>query len=173
MITALRAAVEPENRWSRAQDAFARHAPRGRTAVICQGDLAGYNDAVAERWGRGDDLLVVEQDIILHSRVLPQLAACAEDWCVFPYRHPDNGNGFLLAALGCTRFSARFQEAVAIEAIAAVYGYCNTCKGQLGCWAHLEGRISDAGLAAGFTRHVHWPSVGHRDIPPGEYPEEN
>lgn len=170
MITALRAAV---GSWSWAEEAFARYVPEGHTVVIHPLDIGAYHEAVAKRWGLGHALLVVEQDIIVHAQVLSQLTICDEDWCVFPYRHPDNGNNFLLAALGCTRFSVRFQEAATVADIDAVYGYCNTCKGQPGCWVHLEGRISDAGLAAGFTRHVHWPSVGHRDVPPGEYPEEN
>ncbi len=171
MIT-LRAAVGTADRWPAAQEAFARHAPRGETVVISPFALGAYHEAVAERWGAGSDLLVVEQDVTLHEQVLPQLEACGEDWCVFPYRHPDNGNSFLTAALGCTRFSRRFQAAVPIEAVGSVYGYCNLCKGQPGCWVHLEGRISDAGLAADFTRHIHWPSAGHRDVPPGEFPEE-
>lgn len=172
-MIALRAAVGSADRWPQALDAYARYAPGGTTAVITPMDISGYHEMVAVNWDYGYDLLVVEQDIVLHDQVFPQLEACGQDWCVFPYRHPDNGNGFLTQALGCTRFSARFQAVVSLADIDAVYGYCNICKGQPGCWVHLEGRISDAGLAAGFTRHVHWPSVGHRDIPPGEYPEEN
>lgn len=138
---------------------------------LLTGDWRGYGREVLSRWGK-DDLLIVEQDNVIHETVIPQLEACPEPWCVFPYRHPSSGEGnWLVTGLGCTRFRLEFQRVVTVDEVAAEGGNCDRCYGQAvkhECWVHLEGRIGEAGERLGFRRHVHWPSAGHRDVPPGE-----
>lgn len=153
--------------WPEARLALIRHAPQAERVVIDHADWRGYWRAVSCRWG-GDDLMLVEQDIRLHSRAVPELEACPEPWCLFPYHHPGAG-GLLAEGLGCTRFRREFQEAVPLSALAQIYGSCPRCAGAddaYKCWAHLDGRLLQAATDRGFTPHVHSPAVGHRDVPP-------
>lgn len=153
--------------WPAARAALAEHAPQAETVRIYPPNWWEYWDAVEQEWGY-EDLMLVEQDVILHARAVPELEACPEPWCLFPYYHP-GAAGLLAEGLGCTRFSRAFQGAVPLEAVAAIEGNCPRCDGapdKYKCWAHLDGRIAQAAALAGFTPHVHYPAVGHRDVPP-------
>lgn len=159
----------PVNLWAETRESLAEHAPGALIIPIPAGDITRPWRDYAARWGT-DDLLIVEQDVILHADVIPQLEACPEPWCLFPARHPAQGGGFMLDGIMCNRFRREFMEAVPVAAVEAQYGSCSRCHGENPqCWAHLDGRTREAGEAAGFKIHVHWPSVGHREYPPGEY----
>ena len=157
--------------WPDTHRALYRYAPQAESVKIRPGDWRQYGHEVLSRWG-GSDLLLVEQDNVIHETVIPQLEDCPEPWCVFPYRHPSCGDdGWLVTGLGCTRFRLEFQQKVTVAEIAAEGGNCDKCFGlpdKHECWVHLDGRIGEAGERLGFTRHLHWPSAGHRDAPPGE-----
>lgn len=115
--------------------------------------------------------MVIEQDVIIHGDVLPQFAACPEPWCLFPARHYATPGGWMTTGIMCNRFRREFMEAVPVEAVEAQGGSCGLCRGvNRKCYLHLDGRTREAGEAAGFKLHVHWPSVGHRESLPGEYP---
>lgn len=153
--------------WPQAQASVARYAPQAEHVVIDPLNWWEYWDAVEQEWGY-EDLMLVEQDIILHGRAVPELEACPEPWCLFPYYHPGS-DGLLGRGLGCTRFSLAFQLSVTMDDVAAVPGCCPRCDGspeRYKCWAHLDGRIAQAAEDRGFTPHVHSPAVGHRDVPP-------
>lgn len=161
----------PVTLWDATRDSLREHAPDALIIPIPAGDIERPWRDYAARWGR-DDLLIVEQDVILHEDVIPQFEACPEPWCLFPARHHAQGGGFMETGIMCNRFRKEFQEAVPVSAIEAIGGSCSRCGGvNPKCWAHLDGRTREAGEAAGFRIHVHWPSVGHRDIPPGEFQE--
>jgi hypothetical protein len=154
--------------WPEAVAAVARHVPHAEAVVISSRDWRGYWEALAARWGQGEALMLVEQDVILHERAFPELDACPQDWCLFPYPHPGAG-GPLATGLGCTRFSAAFQQQVRLADVAGIDGNCIRCDGapdKYKCWAHLDGRIFQAAQQAGLSPHVHGPAVGHRDVPP-------
>ena len=134
--------------------------------------LTGAWEAYKSLWGQ-DDLMVIEQDIILHEDVIPQFENCPEPWCLFPFRYTP-GEDFLAEGTGCNRYRLRFQQEVLPEAAEAVDGCCPRCEGKNpGCWAHIDGRLLEAGRKAGFEIHVHWPSAGHRTTLPGEYEEKS
>ena len=157
----------PADPWPLSRQSVERHAPQAEAVSIHPLNWWEYWDAVEQEWGYAD-LMLVEQDIVLHSRAIPELEACRQSWCLFPYPHPGNG-GLLKRGLGCTRFSLGFQLAVTLDAVAAVPGCCPRCDGspeRYKCWAHLDGRIAQAAESLGFTPHVHSPAVGHRDVPP-------
>lgn len=155
--------------WDITRESLAEHAPLTEIIPVKASDISRTWELYTARWGH-DDLMIIEQDIILHNGVIPQFEACPEPWCLFPFRYaPDTG--FLDTGTGCDRFRREFQQAVSVERIEAVGGCCNKCLGENPkCWAHIDGRIREAGEAAGFSIHVHWPSVGHRSVLPGEYP---
>ena len=155
--------------WPATAASLAAYAPGAEIIPIPAADISRPWADISARWGTGD-LLYIEQDIILHADVLPQFEACPEPWCLFPHPHHSHPDGELHATgMGCNRFREEFMRAVSVEAVEAVYGSCSRCGGvNPKCWAHLDGRINEAGEAAGFRLHVHWPPVGHRDVTPGE-----
>lgn len=80
-----------------------------------------YWQEISKRWDGSDDLLIIEHDVEVHDQVVPQLLACASDWCAFPYDYPTwpDGPPLITQALGCTRFSAALQRKFPTEKIAA------------------------------------------------------
>jgi hypothetical protein len=52
------------------------------------GDAQAYWRAMCERWNGNDDLVVIEQDNVITSEVLPSFAACGQPWCCFYYPIP-------------------------------------------------------------------------------------
>jgi hypothetical protein len=128
--------------------------------VSVAGNPFGYWREIAARWNGTEDLVTVEHDIEVHSRVLPSFDACPNLWCVYPYEIMERGR-WLDFGLGCTRFRAAAQRAVTAEAISSMPGECSRCGGAPGCWAHLDCKIYWAMTAAGISRCVHWPAVIH------------
>lgn len=161
----------PVTLWPGTRDSLAGHAPDALVIPIDRDDIEQPWTTYARYWGT-DDLVVIEQDVIIHAGVLPSFESCPEPWCLFPARHYAVGpSGFMKTGIMCNRFRREFMEAVPVEAVEAIRGSCNLCHGvNRRCFRHLDGRTREAGEAAGFSIHVHWPSVGHRDEGlPGEY----
>ena len=97
------------------------YAPETELVLLDQDDDFGYWRTLADRWARGTDLLVIEQDIVISPGTVAGFAACSgrSDWCAAPYPAYD---GYPLCnerALGCTRFSARVQDAIPAESFRA------------------------------------------------------
>jgi hypothetical protein len=150
--------------WPAPAASLAAHAPDAEIIPIPADDITRPWTDYAARWGGTDDLVIVEQDVIIHAGVLPGFDGCPEPWCLYPGRHYARGGGFMDSGLMCNRFRREFMEAVPVAAVEAVIGSCSRCDGrEPRCHAHLDGKTREAGEAAGFRIHVHWPSVGHRD----------
>ena len=159
----------PVTLWDATRESLRKYAPDAVIVPVPVGDISRAWQEHVIRWGQ-DDLLVIDQDVILHEDVIPQFEACPEPWCLFPYRHDAQGGDFMDTGVGCNRFRREFQEKVPTAAIEAIPGCCSRCQGvNRKCFAHIDGRTREAGEAAGFRLHVHWPSVGHRDVAGGEY----
>lgn len=115
-------------------------------------------DNPAGHWNTPYDLLVMEQHIIVHADVIPQLKECIrqgqQDWCVFPFGGQHHG-------LGCTRFSADLRKRVpSTEIRKRARRKCPHC-GSLH-FAFIDGPILDALRANGYTDpHIHHPPVEH------------
>lgn len=160
--------------------------PEDAELVYVGDTFTSYWEAIAARWGRGEDLLVVEHDIVLHGDVIRQFEACPNVWCTFPYWK----DGWLDQALGCTRFRAEVQEQISAEEIQedcwASCSECNTAwsvpsledlkdvRGWrartgaaevLGCWRHIDGKIIWAMGRHDQRTCVHTPPVGHLTFP--------
>lgn len=121
--------------------------PPDAEMALCEGPN-GYWERILERWTGKDDLLFVEQDNVLHDQVLPQLADCPGDWCCFGYEYTPSRPSLLDQSLGCTRFSARLQQAVQLDPAPRE-------------WPFAEAAIVHPALAAGFTPCKHTPLVRH------------
>jgi len=175
------------------QAALAKYAPDAELVDV-SGDDYAYWKAICAAWTGEDDLLIVEQDIEIHKTVIPQMAACPEPWCTFPYRlwRPD---AWCYNALGCTKFSAGLQRDVSpaeIEQVQARWlvpnashpgamtyspevmaeGMLCECgrQGSPPCWRHIDFKIADTlegrgpGQRDPIGAHVHQPAVCHLPI---------
>ena len=139
----------------------ARHIPQAEHVDTAQSAYA-YWDELEKRWDGSADLLTLEQHIVVHDQVLPQMEACDGDWCVFPFG-PAGASPAQLQnhGLGCTRFSARLQQQVPASLIRGkARRKCPHC-GSLH-FAFIDGPILDCLAAAGYTApHLHEPPVYH------------
>ena len=134
-------------------EAVTRHIPHAEHIDTAPSSYA-YWDELEKRWDGTADLLVMEQHIVVHDQVLPQLEACSGDWCVFPF-------GAQVGGLGCTRFSAALQQRVpASEVRSRARRKCPHC-GSLH-FAFVDGPILDALHAHGYDEPcIHTPPVDH------------
>ena len=160
--------------WPATAASLAEHAPDALIIPIPADDISRPWADYAERWGKVDSLAVIEQDVEIHADVLPGFDRCPEPWCLYPARNYATGGGWMKTGIMCNRFRREFMDAVPVEAVEAIYGCCHRCRGENPkCYAHLDGKTREAGEAAGFQIHIHWPSVGHRDEgKPGEYEDQ-
>jgi hypothetical protein len=135
----------------------------GVEMVDVTGDDFGYWKAVRERWTGESDLLLIEQDIVIHDQVIPQLENCPGDWCVFPYTI-FNSQHRLTQGLGCTRFSAALQRRINPDGFDTDGRLVNLRDSETGIpWGFLDVIIADRlRLAAGLSPHIHEPDVDHR-----------
>jgi hypothetical protein len=136
----------------------------GAELVDVSADDFAYWRAIEERWTGTEDLLIIEQDMIIHDEVVPQLLACPQQWCVFPYPIFNSGQR-LTQGLGCTRFGAALQRQIPAAEFERDGKLRNIIDpGLTGVpWQFLDlviaGRLR---LGHGLKPHVHTPDVEHR-----------
>lgn len=139
------------------------------TEEVSAGEYA-YWQAIAARWDGSRDLVVVEQDIVIHRSVIPQFLDCGEPWCAFGY--PGRGGEMLTDRLGCTRFSAVLQRHVPavefeqdgrlLQVEAPAGAWLTSGPAASLAWPFLDMTISARLYARGLVPHVHHPGVEHR-----------
>jgi len=123
-----------------------RHAP-GIEYVYTGKDDYAYWETVNSRWGSGEDLIIVEQDIAITAQMIPSLVSCPRAWCTYAYpvmARYTTGPGTEIRiraldpeALGCVKFSAAIQAILPFAAKTpwdrldiAVRDHIATCGGQ-------------------------------------------
>jgi hypothetical protein len=151
-------------------------APEGTEWYDVGGDDLAYWRLMCELWEQcrdsGDDLLVLEHDVICRPDVVEQFEACDCNWGAFGYSSMCHRECLDAWAnlLGCTRFRNELIRAVP-DAVSAIsrpehLDWHNLCDGIGGNHPKMPGYSPDEnwGLrAAGFTHHWHWPAVDHLD----------
>ena len=80
----------PVNLYPGTQESLRVYAPEARICRIPADDISYPWEIYKSCWGK-DDLVIIEQDIILHEDVIPQFLECPEPWCLFPFRHAMGG----------------------------------------------------------------------------------
>lgn len=140
-------------------------------ADVSASDFA-YWEAIAGCWDGSDDLVVIEQDIVIHAGVIPQFLACSGDWCTFGY--PGRDGEWLTDRLGCTRFSAALQRRVLaadfrtagllqVDVPAGAGAWLGWGARDSVAWPFLDMTISARlRTAHGLQPCVHEPGVEHR-----------
>lgn len=154
------------------------------------GDTHAYWRLMRDAWSTcletGDDLLVIEHDVVFRPDVLEQFDDCPQPWCLFGYLnmcHPECREAWA-NALGCTRFRN--------EVIQACPDAVSSIPEPLRNWNylcdHIAGNKTNGvpceqtpdGLRGQFSHHWHEPHVEHitRDVDPdfwygpdGRYPQ--
>lgn len=134
--------------------ALAAHAPDAEMLYLGTRHDS-YRDLLADLWAAGDSFLLIEHDVEIHDRVIPELDACPEPWCSFPYPvgSPD---GMIDSSLGCTRFTA--------DLLAAVPDMIDRLP--VRDWRRLDCELAPRLRQAGFVPHVHHPAVKHHHVYP-------
>lgn len=115
-----------------------------------------YFEVLSRYWGQ--DLIVIEHDIVIHDKVIPEFLACLEPWCAFPYRHR---SGQVAPALGCTRFRKELPDIMdELGAISTTRtGRNDNSRPKI--WQRLDTRIHLLLSERGYKCHVHTPEVEH------------
>ena len=137
--------------------------------VNTSGDDGAYWNCLSQIWDAPDsrDLLVVEQDIVVHPGVAEQLARCPRPWCEFPHRQRGGGpNDLTWKGLGCDRYSAELRRRVRSADIIkrAKDDHApdsNWYDRDHLFWNAIDGPLFRALESAGYECHRHGPPVGH------------
>lgn len=129
------------------EDALDVYAPHTEF-VEMHGDHDYYN-LLVRLWDDGESFLIVEHDIEIHERVIPDLATCRWGWCSFGYE--GGGGNIWQTSLGCTRFTEKLIEETP------------TLMRDLGPrhWKELDGPIA---AAMPEPVHSHLPLVKHHRV---------
>lgn len=124
------------------------------TADVSASDTA-YTLLLQELWEQGETFAIVEHDIVIRPDTLDAFEDCDQPWCSYTYPFRDTH----IAGLGCTRFRAELLAAHP-DAVAKTWRE-TTAVHPAGNWCNLDQRLTNALVAAGATRHLHGPPVGH------------
>jgi hypothetical protein len=72
-------------------------------------DDFAYWRIVNEHWGKGEDLIIVEQHVVPEPDFVQNLIDCYEDWCTYA-AYLLGKKDLVYWALSCVKFSASLQE---------------------------------------------------------------
>lgn len=138
------------------RDALDSHS--GNCEVVYQDCAAStdmYHEFLDEHWQVGLDLVIVEHDIVIDERVIPEFVACPQPWCGFGYEVAV-GYGVYL---GCTRFRRTLLDTVpdALELVQQETQSGVPPK----AWYRLDVRLDSVLREHGFEPHLHMPPVRH------------
>jgi hypothetical protein len=131
-----------------------RGAPADAEWVYVGEDPHDYWRTLCSFWERGDDLTVIEHDIMCRPDVVEGFAACPKPWCLHKYSNHDAGDSEAwMNALGCTRFRK--------EIVLAVPDAVSNIEPQWRDWHNLCDGIGENLRAAQFRHHWHEGAVLH------------
>lgn len=126
-------------------------------ATVSTPEERAYYDLLVSLWNRtGEDLVIVEHDIVVGPDSIDDLLACRMPWCACQYQY--NGYG-LYAGLGCTRFSANCQARGA-DLFDKVATLSDPGHPPLH-WCRLDGWIHATLFSWWVPEHIHQPPVRH------------
>lgn len=143
-----------------------------RLVFVHLGTDDSYWGLLSRLWARAEPFILVEHDIEVHPRALPELEACSEPWCLFPFSrllpgpHSSwDGEGWsagiplLDKSLGCVRWSVELMtgEPDVMEVVGTM-----SCGGSPPKhWCRLDDAIAQVLERRGYHPHIHHPEVTH------------
>ena len=132
-------------------------APDAAEWVYVGEDPHDYWRVLTEFWSRGEDLMVLEHDVVCRPDVLSGFAACPKPWCLHSYHnHTEQDSENWRNALGATRFRR--------ELVRAVPDALSRIKPQYRDWRNLCDAIGDYLRECGYWHHFHSPPVVHHQM---------
>ncbi|HUX70787.1 MAG TPA: hypothetical protein VMV41_09780 [Cellulomonadaceae bacterium] len=135
---------------------------RGHTVTYV--DVSGSESAMWEMWrdlwAQGDDIVVVEHDIVIHEEVLPRFEDCPNVWCANPYPYAF-GNSDPYHGTGCVRFRAALT--VEFPDLWERVGQRKGPKHPQRHWCSLDGWSQLELWPRNYRQCHHTPAVGHVD----------
>lgn len=132
-------------------ESLALYAPDAEIIDV-SGDPGAYWRTIRDRWGTGEDLVVVEHDIAFNADELSSFLVCPKPWCIFVYilRPKEEGIGYFEQGLGFARFRKELMARVPKNEIP-----CNHDGGI--SWEHVDSRIYLTCWRYGYRPHSHGP----------------
>ncbi len=115
-----------------------------------------YAELLANLWDDGLTFVIVEHDIVVHPGAMPELIACKELWCGFPYREVPDPASEPVTGLGCTKFDRKLLRSVPNP-------FANIVLVE---WRNVDYTVGSALRAAGFEVHRHEPPVRNLSVEP-------
>lgn len=115
----------------------------------------GYPRLLKELWGKREDVLIMEQDILPHASALLDLSICDQPWCAYsypPFLGQDLSMPNVIVTMGCCKISALMQAAT--WECWATWDFPD--------WRACDQRLTSYARRAGLKPHQHRPDVGHR-----------
>ena len=114
-----------------------------------------YQSLLATVWQAGSAFCIVEMDIVVYPDAIEAMERCPSPWCVTAYNVGSEYAGYL----GCVKFG---------DALVAdqpdVFTEINRLPDDgtpRGYWGRLDTRLERVLRERGYTKHTHWPAVGH------------
>ena len=130
--------------------------PGHELVFLPAGDPHAYWTMIMGRWG-SDDLVIIEQDIVIHDQVVPQFQACPQPWCAF-----DHFPYYTLApadfkVIGCVRYRAEVQRDIDPGRYLALFpggkhDADDECTTRKICWRHVDQALA---WTVGGQPHLH------------------
>lgn len=107
----------------------------------------GYQCLMRELWERGEDVMIVEQDILPWPGAIEELFACECFWGAYTYR--TNGGMGVYHMLGCTKITKRLMRQT--EGVWDEWRH----------WSVIDQTLFFAARNRGIEPHHHRPAVIH------------
>jgi hypothetical protein len=126
-------------------------------------DPYAYGQLLAGLWGRGGDLIIVEQDIVPAPGMIRDLLHCNGLWCSHWYHV---GNGVYTTGLGLCKFSASLQQQLP-EAGRYATVHPATGGGPVP-WQGLDASIERVLSRRAVVQHIHEGKPTHLHYPESE-----
>lgn len=123
---------------------------------VDRADPYAYGALLAEQWNRGQDLVVVEQDIIVPDGAIDMMVSCTAPWCSHLYY---TGTEVPSYGLGLCKFSVAVQSYWPTLAEQAARSY--TGKARSMRYEALNERYISLMNHWGYKVHLHEPAALH------------
>lgn len=118
-------------------------------------DQQAYARALEARWGRGEELVVVEQDKEIYPATIPECLNCAEPFCSYTsWVNPVPHTTLSIGSFGVVKFSPWVQDRIPFSWFAG--------DAQRG----IDRRFYDIALSMGIPAHLHGHVVHHHVYEP-------
>lgn len=146
--------------------ALAAHARDGldRIRFVELTDDEAYWRLLHELWAEQRDVVLVEQDIVIHEGVLDGFDRCTNPWCTHGYRYEIYAGFSDYHGAGCVRWRAELMAAHPdlLDVVATRFGPRHPAKH----WCSLDAFTQLELQARGVQQCKHQPPVGHTSVTP-------